>query len=110
MLAMNGLNTSGLALRPEMYSEIKVRSRATLSRLPVAFGPCCCCGVAPATVGPTRAAAHSAASAAVPPATVSRRNDLRLIKDPDVLSDSMNTPPPSLRPRGPQTSLEAPLK
>src|SRR5438105_1874748 len=102
MFTMYGLNTSGLALRPEMNSEIKVRSRATLSRLPVAGGICCCCatcsgvascGVAPATVGPTRAAAQTAANAAVPPPAAMRRKDLRLITGFDVVRCSMDNVP-----------------
>src|SRR5438128_2068578 len=98
MFAMNGLNTSGLALRPEMYSEIRVLLRATFSRLPLAFGPCCansgvaacsvvpaCCVLAAAIVGPTIAPAQTAANAAVPPRAPIRRNDLRLTNDFDVL-------------------------
>ena len=101
MFTINGLNTSGLAFRPEMNSEISVRSRDTLARLPVAGGPCCSCGIAAtcsvaAMVGATMTAdAQAARSAAVPPWAASRRNDLRLIIEFDVLGCSMHDAPPA---------------
>src|SRR5437870_7233263 len=103
MFTINGLNTSGLAFRPEMNSEISVRSRDTLARLPVAGGPCCSCGIAAtcsvsAMVGATMTAdAQATNSAAVPPWAASRRNDLRLITEFDVLGWSMHAAPPARR-------------